>query len=336
MSLRDFVQAVVYRGQRRVWRILNKLRKGPRMWDLVDSTGIVVFVGPNGSGKSLAAVHSTLRTLDGVRWQCDELGHHHNRAVRRHVDDCLDCVERRKDPVWCPLAQRLFLEHGQGLRHVYSTVPLLVDGEDHWLYRPLVDFRSLVTIEHADVLFDEVAGVSDSSDSQGLPVQVTNWLHQLRRRDVRLRVTTPAYARCSKPIRQIAQLVVDARSFFPEASVNGRLWRPRRGMLFSAYDAVEFEDYTSSTKDRVKAKAGAAFWRPASLAERSYDTNGAVLALGHVTDGGMCAVCGGARSRPRCACSHETDGLPIDCLTVVETVSGSGTRTRKAEAVSTF
>ena len=104
-------------------------------------------------------------------------------------------------------------------------------------------------------------------------------------------------------------------------------------MLFSAYDAVEFEDYTSSTKDRVKAKCGAAFWRPGSVAERSYDTMGAVLALGHVTDGGMCAVCGGSRSRPRCACSHDTDHLPIDALTVVETVSAAGSRVRKAEAV---
>ena len=332
--LRALVQGLVYRGQRRVWRVLNKLRHGARMWDLIDSTGIVVFVGPNGSGKSLAAVHATLRTLQGVPWSCSELGHFHNRIVRAHVDQCLTCVEHRRRPVWCEEAAELFLEYGHGLRLVYSTVPLVVDGEDHELFVPLQDFRQLVTIEHADVLFDEVAGVSDSSDSQGLPVQVTNWLHQLRRRDVRLRVTTPAYARCSKPIRQIAQLVVDARSFFPDASVSGRLWRPRRGMLFSAYDAQEFEDYTSSTKDRVKAKSGAAFWRPGSLAERSYDTMGSVLALGHVTDGGMCAVCGGSRSRPRCACSHDTDHLPIDALTVVETVSAAGSRVRKAEAVT--
>lgn len=304
------------------------------MWDLIDSTGIVVFVGPNGSGKSLAAVHATLRTLEGVPWTCDELGHFHNRPVRDHVEHCAECVQHRRAPVWCAVAVDLLDLHGRGERLVYSTVPLLVDGEDHPLFRALEDFRQLVTIEHADVLFDEVAGVSDSSDSQGLPVQVTNWLHQLRRRDVRLRVTTPAYARCSKPIRQIAQVVVDARSFFPEASVDGRLWRPRRAMLFSAYDSVEFEDYTASTKDRVKARGGAAFWRPGSLAERSYDSMGAVLALGHVTDGGMCAVCGGSRSRPRCACSHETDSLPIDCLTVVETVSAAGSRIRRAEALT--
>jgi hypothetical protein len=223
-----------------------------------------------------------------------------------------------------------------GVRLVYSTVPLLDDeGEPHSLYRPLVDFRQLVTIEHSDVLFDEVAGVSDSSDSSGVPVQVTNWLHQLRKRDCRLRVTTPAYARCSKPIRQVAQIVVDARSFFPERQQSGRLWRPRRAMLFRAFDAFAFDDYTAGVAkgERIKSLAGAAFWRPGSEAADRYDTLGAVQALGHVTEGGMCAVCGGSRSRPRCACDHSVDDIPAHRISVEEVVGSGGARVRRAVVI---
>jgi hypothetical protein len=321
--------------QRVLWSALSSLRRSDRMWSLVDRTGIVVFVGPNGSGKSLAAVGSALTALRGVDWFCQMLGHHHNRPLSSHIDDCEDgCDRDTSRPVTlCETGQALAADVTSGVRLVYSTVPLLGDdGEPHDLYRPLVDFRQLVTIEHADVLFDEVAGVSDASDSAGVPVQVTNWLHQLRKRDVRLRVTTPAYARCSKPIRQVAQVVVDARSFFAESASSGRLWRPRRAMLFRAFDAFTFDEFTASTSsgDRVKPLAAAAFWRPGSEASRRYDTLSAVTALGHVTAGGMCGVCGGTRSRPRCACDHAVDEMPASMLSIEETVSASGSRTRKA------
>lgn len=309
------------------------------MWSLVDATGIVVFVGPNGSGKSLAAVASTLSALRGVPWDCEMLGHHHNRPLADHVDACVDgCDRDTSRPVaLCDTGHAISAETSNGVRLVYSTVPLLDDdGEPHDLYRPLLDFRQLVTIEHADVLFDEVAGVSDASDSAGVPVQVTNWLHQLRKRDVRLRVTTPAYARCSKPIRQVAQVVVDARSFFAERAESGRLWRPRRAMLFRAFDAFAFDEFTASTSsgERVRPLAAAAFWRPGSEASRRYDTLSAVSALGHVTEGGMCGVCGGSRSRPRCACDHSVDDLPSELLQISETVTAGGARTRRAELVS--
>jgi hypothetical protein len=322
--------------QRSAWGALSWARRSDRLWSLIDATGIVVFVGPNGSGKSLAAVASTLSALAGVQWSCSILAHHHAEPLARHIDHCDEGCDRGPQLATslCEDGDALAGEVCSGVRLVYSTVPLLGDdGEPHDLYRPLVDFRQLVTIEHADVIFDEVAGVSDSSDSSGVPVQVTNWLHQLRKRDVRLRVTTPAYARCSKPIRQVAQVVVDARSFFAERSQAGRLWRPRRAMLFRAFDAFDFADYTASTGDRLKPLAGAAFWRPGSEASRRYDTLGAVQALGHVTEGGMCAVCGGARSRPKCACDHSVDDVPANLLVVDETVSASGTRTRRARAL---
>lgn len=315
------------------WGALGVLLNSDRFFRLIEVTGIVVFVGPNGSGKSLAAVESALRTLAGVPWECLQLGHHHCRPLREHIDACTDGCERDAQGVAavCELGDDLVDQVGAGERLVYSTVPLLDDdGRPHPLYRELSSFTQLVTIEHADVLFDEVAGIADASDSSSIPVAVTNWLHQLRKRDNRLRVTTPAYSRCAKPIRQVAQVVVDARAFFPEPSQAGRLWRPRRGMLYRAFDAFAFEEYTASTKTRVKSLAGAAYWRPTGAAQSHYDTLGAVTQLGHVMEGGMCSACGGSRSRPRCACPVGIDEVPAELLAITETVSGGGSRVRSA------
>jgi hypothetical protein len=327
----------------RLWRWLVKRMPEDRLWQRLDRTGITVFVGPNGSGKSLAAVASRLPVLRGQTWECFNATHSHHEPYRRHLLTCDACpaagvVQREmtkaeKDPVktgavFCVEGLWLLDDCGHGERLVYSTVVILGDdGEDHERYRPLVDYRQLVTIEHADVLFDEVAGVSDAGDSGSIPVQVVQWLHTLRKADVRLVVTTPAYARCSKPIRQVAQVVVDCRSYVSEPATAGRLWRSRMGFIMRAYDAFEFEDYTAGTKERVKALTTAALWRPGHEAERRYDTLAQVTMLGHVTEAGMCSTCGGQRSKPRCACPS----LPVDVeVTIEESVSAAGARVRRA------
>lgn len=327
-----------------LYRCMALVTPSDSFWSLVDSTGIVVFVGPNGSGKSLCAVAAALSTLEGRRWTCFEAMHHHHHAYADHAAECDTCLPpalvsryaKRHDTFdagspFCA-GGLAALHHGHtGERLVYSTVVLTgQDGEDHPRFRPLIDYRQLLTIEHSDVLFDEVAGVSDASESGAIPVQVINWLHTLRKADVRLRVTTPAYSRCSKPIRQVAQLVVDARSFFPERRVEGRLWRPRQGFLFSAYDAFTFEDFTAGGKERLTPAARASLWRPGHPAESAYDTLGQVLALGHVTEHGLCSACGGSRSRPKCACPSDHIDGPTE---VVETVSSAGTRTRTLRAL---
>lgn len=323
---------------RRFWRWLAKRRPVETLWQLLDVTGIVVFVGPNGSGKSLAAVASSLPVLDGQTWECWEATHAHHAGYRQHQLGCPVCTPpaavaraHSRDKVELCEVGRLELVAGStGERLVYSTVVLLDDqGDEHPRYRPLFDYRTLLLIEHADALFDEVAGVSDAGDSGQIPVQVVQWLHTLRKRDVRLRVTTPAYSRCSKPIRQVAQLVVDCRSYAPEPAVAGRLWRPRQAFMLRAFDAFAFEDFTAGTKERLQTITTAAFWRPGHRAERAYDTLGQVLMLGHVTDAGMCSNCGGTRSRPKCACPAETHAAEVQ-LVVEESVSAAGTRTRRA------
>jgi hypothetical protein len=339
---------------RAVFRVLDFFTRSDALWDLLASTGITIFVGPNGSGKSLAAILSRLPALDGQPWECWEAMHVHHAAYREHARGCEHCPapslvarlhRRSKDvlpaggPVlsladaFCAEGWDLLEQGSAGERLVYSTVPLIGDdGEDHPRYRPLTSYSMLLRIEHAEVIFDEVAGVSDASDSGTIPVQVVQWMHTLRKADVRLAVTTPAYGRCSKPIRQVAQVVVDARSYFPEPRTSGRLWRPRQVFAFAAYDATTFEDFTVGAKERLPAQAKAVYWRPGGVAERRYDTLGQVLALGHVSDHGLCTACGGTRSRPRCACPADHDADTV--LVIEESVSNAGARVRKAVPAS--
>lgn len=319
-----------------------------RLWELLEGTGIAVFVGPNGSGKSLVMVQSMLTTLAGREWECWDAEHKHHRPFVRHAEKCETCalssylphavrsasdVEHLVDEgVLCPAGGVVLVECSKGVRKVYSTVPLTLDkGIPHPLYVPLNDYRQLLTIEHADVLFDEVAGIADASASSSMPVQVINWQHKLRKADIRQRVTTPAYSRCALPIRQVAQVVVETRSFFAARS-DGKLWRPRRLVLATAYDAWGFEDFMASDGQRAKLRpmARALLWVPTCDAVRHYNSWGQVLSLGHVTEGGMCISCGGGRSRPKCGCEDDHADAEAHELVVEKITSASGARTHKA------
>lgn len=331
----------------RVWSFFITSSK---LWGLLEQTGITVFVGPNGAGKSLVMVQAELATLAGREWECWDAEHKHQAGFKRHCDTCevcsldtykphgcgsaADLEDLRSRGVVCDSATEILTAASVGVRRVFSTVPLTVSrGVPHPLYEPLTDYRQLLHIEHADVLFDEVAGIADASASSTMPVQVVNWMHKLRKADVRLRVTTPAYARCALPIRQVAQVVVEMRAFFP-GPANGKLWRPRRVVLATAYDAFAFDQFMANDGQRNKLKpvAKGLLWVPTAKATEVYNSWGAVLQLGHVNETGMCVACGGARSRPKCGCAE--DHFDADHVLEVETtVTAAGSRVKRAVAV---
>jgi hypothetical protein len=257
---------------------------------------IHAFVGPNGGGKSLAMVHSTLETLDGIPWECDNPAHAHTQNGVT-----------------------------AGMRRVLSTVQLLdpATGEPHPLCDLFTDYRQLLDLEHADCLMDEVTGVASARQSQGLPAQVENLLVQLRRRDVVLRWTSPDFARADKVMREVTQLVTYCSGSMPAPrSADGRLWRERRLFKWTSFSGADFEDFTVAKRDGIKPEAAQWLWRPGCRAERAYSTLAGVSALGVATEGGMCLHCGGARSRPKCGCTgvHDLGGG------VVEVVDARGTR----------
>ena len=334
---------------RLLYRLWSFFVSSARLWELLEGTGIAVFVGPNGSGKSIVMIESMLPTLDGRAWECWDAEHKHHRPFALHAAGCDVCdlatylphaVRSESDlvglvDVVCPDGALILLDNAVGTRRVYSTVPLTESkGVPHPLYVPLVDYRQLLSIEHADVLFDEVAGIADASASSSMPVQVINWQHKLRKADIRQRVTTPAYARCALPIRQVAQVVVETRSFFP-ARTRGLLWRPRQLVLATAYDAWGFGDFmaTDGQRDKLKPLARALVWVPTARAITAYNSWGQVLSLGHVTEGGMCISCGGGRSRPKCGCDDDHADAEFGSLRVEKVISATGSRTLKAVRV---
>lgn len=255
---------------------------------------IHAYVGPNGSGKSLAMVHDTVPTLRGERWVCSNADHRHMR------DDYLDPVTGRRGAITT------------GARRVLSTVRILdaESGRPHRLFESLHDWRQVLEAEHLDLLFDEVTGIANARESAGLPVQVQAILSKLRKVDVTMRLTAPAFARMDKVIREVCQGVTLCKGMLGKRP-EGSLWRQNRWFLFKTYDArdlVEFEaQRANATSPQAAASAprpqsSAFFWGPRSVAFSSYDTLGAVSRVGEVLDGGRCAHCGGRRSVPVCKC----------------------------------
>lgn len=227
---------------------------------------IHAYIGANGSGKSLAAVHDSLYSLNNGR-------------------------------------------------RVLSTVALLdpTTGEEHPNYERLTEWSQMLEAEHCDVLFDEVLGIANSRASHGMPVQVTVLLNQLRRRDIVLRWTAPAWARADKVIRECTQAVTVCKGWMgktiegPAASTGEiPMWKAKRLFRWVTYDALDFEEWTLAKESKLSALNKSWFWGPDSPAFHSYRTLDPVSRVGEVLEGGTCAHCGGAKTRPKCSCSQET------------------------------
>lgn len=263
---------------------------------------IVAYVGSNGGGKSLAAVYDVLPVLAG----------HERYAAECTIEDhpCFGTVVQRR---------------------VISTVRLTTpEGEDHPLWVPLTSFPvMLAEAYHAEVILDEVTGVADAQDHQSLPTQVRNLVAQLRRRDVRLRWTTPDFSGANVRIRQVTQAVVYCSGHAKVvSSAQGVVWRQARTFRWATYDAAGFDDFTAHRRQSISPEGVQQFYRPGHLAEKSYDTMASVLAVGVAAEGGMCLTCGGNRSRPRCGCAPDPEFLPPG---VVEIEERSGRRRMTVE-----
>lgn len=193
-------------------------------------------------------------------------------------------------------------------RFVVSTVRILdpETGAPHPLWIPLDSYRMMLDAERCDLILDEVTGVASSRESMGMPPAIANRLVQLRRQDVALRWTAPAWARSDRIIRECSQAVTLCMGFRGEqiADADGdRMWSSKRLFFWRTYEASQFDEWTTYRKERIKPVARQLFRRPGSIAERSYDTFDAVLSLGAVTEGGSCMECGGSRPRPKCTCA---------------------------------
>lgn len=241
---------------------------------------IHVYVGRNGSGKSLAAVYDTLPDLDA--------GLPCLSTVR-----LTDFVNPRPcEDAQCP-------DPGHGLPSHLAAHP----G-----YVPFTSWEQLLQWQRGPVLMDEITGVADSAD-QDLPAAVRDFLAQMRRADVSVRITGINWIRVNKRIREVVNAVTRCRSSLPTSAVDPdgyqRMWRPRRLAKWVTYDAqsLPVDDHTEHAYDQADTLVKARHWIPTSPARNAYDTFAPVLTVGTVDAAGTCARCGGRRVRRECGCS---------------------------------
>lgn len=244
---------------------------GRRGIDFRRRWSIVAYVGPNGSGKTLAAMTDTLESI------------RNGRRVLSTVR-ILDWENPRPcDDDDCPFPGHP--DHGA--------------AHPQWL--PFRGWDDLLNAEACDVLMDEVTGVASARESMGLPAPVANMLVQLRRRDLVLRWTSPAWARADRIIRECTQVVAMCKGSMPRAAA-GREWRTNTLFSVRVLDARELDEVTAGSGARLQAMNRSWARLHKLPARNAYDTMDSVLAL-PVVEGGRCASCGGRRSVPSCSCS---------------------------------
>jgi hypothetical protein len=205
-------------------------------------------------------------------------------------------------------------------RTVLSTVALINPrtGEPYPNFVPFTDWNQLLDLRHADVLMDEIVGIAASTEHASVPTQAVNIMMQLRRRDVCLRWTAPAWARAVKSIREVTKGVTLCSGHLPkpparnpDGSKSQRMWAENRLFWWRTYDATTFEEFTlikaqslgqKKTAHNMKSSASALYWRPGRTAEGTYRTLDEVSRVGQVSGAGLCIHCHGRRPVPQCRC----------------------------------
>jgi hypothetical protein len=248
------------------------------------------YVGPNGTGKSAIMVYDTMLSL----------------MVGRPVLSTVRLLDWT-NPRLCELEMRDCddkIGHLAGHKHA------------HPLYVKFTDYQQLLDWRDGDVLMDEVTGLASSRESKSMPVQVANYLVQLRRRNVALRWSAPAWGRADIIIREVSQGVTLMSAAMPKrapATDDGmpRLWHQRRLFTARTYDPVNMDEFEAHRADGIPHDVIAFYWGPGSAMFDAYDTLDAVTSLGWANESGMCMHCGGKRTLPKCSCvDHDETSRP--------------------------
>ncbi len=196
-------------------------------------------------------------------------------------------------------------------RPVLSTVAILDgNGNPHPLYIPFRHWDQLKTFRNGDLLLDEVAGAANAR-ATGLPDDIQNILNQLRRADVVMRWTAPAYDRADKIIRETSQGISLCHGYFPDRSVEARTdaegrvraWAPNRLAVVKTFDGKDMAAFsaaqTTATGGRRRAalrpKFSQVYWAPRTGVFGAYNTLDAVSLVSY-----LCPVCGGKRVAKSC------------------------------------
>lgn len=237
--------------------------------------GIRCMLGANGSGKTAIAVHDLLPTLD---------------AGFPLLSTCR--ILDWRNPRECDDSACTWPGHPQ-------------HGAAHPGWIAFTDWRQLLEFTDGAVFMDEVGGIASSRESSSLPFQVARELQKLRKRNVTLTWTAPAWARADKIMRECTQLAVFCRGLASKAQTSDDMtaaWRVNRATYAKSYDARALDSDSAHKRSVTKAKGHDLLWLPGLDALKAYDTYDVVSSLGWANDSGICMGCGGRRAAPRCDC----------------------------------
>jgi len=215
------------------------------------------------------------------------------------------------------------------------------------LYKPLGSWREIVTMGRcmdaaqcppgecvhsstqgrgALLILDEASAALPSRQSGAVPPQLVRVLNQLRKRDVELVWSAPAYQRMDLAVRETTQAVTvctgllpdkyrravapgDRRWFPPKAKDEDgqpilleRGWAPNRLFQWVTYEAMSYDEFTLGKTAQLRPKSKRSYWRTRHQAMHAYGTTEGVDLLDHLTDSGACMDCGLPRKRQNCSC----------------------------------
>jgi Zonular occludens toxin (Zot) len=223
------------------------------------------------------------------------------------------------------VAERVVLPAWQQGLPVYSNLRLYPEavGYSADLGRDLEGWRQLDELRDCVLVLDEITSVFPSRQSNSLPPQLARRLNQLRKRNVTVAWTAPAWQRADLILREVTQAVTICRGFAPDRyereperatrpRPNSRrvqphpsAWLPRRLFSFTTYDAKDLEEAAPAEGTATKAMKPLNrewYWRPWHDGQFVYSTLEDVALLDHLDDVGVCISCGGTRLRKKCAC----------------------------------
>jgi hypothetical protein len=208
------------------------------------------------------------------------------------------------------------------------TLDPAASGFDPDLFVPLSTWRQIPDLHDCVLLLDEIQATFPSRESAKMPAELGRMLNQLRKPNVQLVLTAPAWSRADIIIRECVQYVTLCRGYLPDGRVrvpgqarfpkplrdeDGNFvrvetvgWLPNRFFKYVTFDATQFDEFTLGKAAKLKAISTRWHWRSTSTAQASYQTAEQVALLDHITEFGTCWQCGGTRSRPKCGCEAAT------------------------------
>jgi hypothetical protein len=321
---------------------------------VVSQFSIIGFVGLNGHGKTLAMVDKLalpafrkgVRVVSNFRLYPARLGFPDDLFVplgtwRNIIRSGVHVVTLEPHEVdqWEPQYRRFasLIGHDQG---AVDGQAVRVTEEGHLEVPRLNRDGSLYSItnnQRAVLLLDEINAVLPSRSYQSMPPELLRVINQLRKHDVTLGWTAPAWERADKTLREVTSAVWLCRGYLSDGwerdpyhrafrprvkrdEAGKRIrwakgWPPRRVFAFRLYNAADFEEFSlqQATDARIRAMAVQWYWRSRHDAQVAYGSQDGVMLLDHLDAfTGSCVHCDGSKTRHKCKCTPESIAAKYD------------------------